>query len=96
MFVYSASWAFTFAVMTAIQLFLLGTPAQSVMEVWLVWPAIINSASHLPIYYWRAVEFRRATNELLCCRAGRRRGVTRVDTVTMITVGTARTKVGII
>jgi hypothetical protein len=44
---------------------LLNTPAQKLIEIWLVWPVIINSTSNAVIYYCRSSEIRRAFKRLL-------------------------------
>ncbi|KAI1723160.1 serpentine type 7TM GPCR chemoreceptor srsx domain-containing protein [Ditylenchus destructor] len=64
MILYSATWAFTFIMMLII-LFLRSPTVQKTIELWLVWPVIINSASNVIIYWWRSNEFRKAFMRVL-------------------------------
>uniref|UniRef100_A0AC34GRF5 G-protein coupled receptors family 1 profile domain-containing protein n=1 Tax=Panagrolaimus sp. ES5 TaxID=591445 RepID=A0AC34GRF5_9BILA len=67
MIVYAGTWAFTMIMMMVISFIVFGTPAQKVVEIFLVWPVVINASSNFIIYFWRTEEFRRATLRLFGC-----------------------------
>ncbi|KAI1723604.1 serpentine type 7TM GPCR chemoreceptor srsx domain-containing protein [Ditylenchus destructor] len=48
-----------------LSLFLRSPTVQKTIELWLVWPVIINSSSNVIIYWWRSKEFRKAFVRIL-------------------------------